>query len=192
MKHMMIKNLGLLFVSLLLTLPAVAAEQGEALYGSCVACHGADGAGNAAFNAPALAGQDASYLERQLNNFRSGLRGTAAGDTYGMQMRGMASILSSDQAVSEVSAYIAGLPAADSGESVEFNQRNGENQYNGACGACHGGRAQGNSALHAPRLASLDAAYLKRQYQNFANGLRGTHPDDRYGRQMLALRSVGQ
>lgn len=187
MQHMITKKLGLLFVSLLLTLSAVAAEQGETLYGSCVACHGADGAGNMALNAPALAGQDAAYLQRQLNNFRNGLRGSDPADSYGMQMRGMAAVLASDQAVTAVSTYIASLPGVDSGESPEFNQRNGENLYNGACGACHGGLAQGNASLHAPRLANLDVVYLKRQYQNFANGLRGTHPDDRYGRQMKMM-----
>ncbi len=187
---MIIKKFGLLFVSLLLTLSAVAAEQGEALYGSCVACHGADGAGNVALNAPALTGQDAAYLQRQLNNFRNGWRGSDPADTYGMQMRGMAATLASDQAVVAVSAYIAALPALDSGESLEFNQRNGENLYNGACGACHGGQAQGNTSLHTPRLAGLDAAYLKRQYQNFANGLRGTHPEDRYGRQMKMMSTM--
>jgi cytochrome c553 len=33
----------------------------------------------------------------------------------------------------------------------------------------------------------LDAAYLKRQYQNFQQGLRGAHPEDKYGRQMKMM-----
>jgi cytochrome c553 len=167
-----------------------AAEPDAALYGTCVACHGADGAGNTALNAPALTGQTTEYIERQLNNFRNGLRGAEAGDTYGMQMRGMASTLGSDEAITEVAAYIAGLPAVNTVATVEFDQRNGENQYNAACGACHGGKAQGNPALQAPRLASLDGAYLRRQYQNFAAGLRGNHPDDRYGRQMKMMSTM--
>ena len=57
--------LGFVF-ALLLAGSAFAADsgRGEALYATCVACHGADGAGNAALNSPALAGQDAAYLER--------------------------------------------------------------------------------------------------------------------------------
>lgn len=182
--------LGFIFAALLWMPTALAADPGATQYGTCVACHGADGAGNVALNAPALTGQTAAYVERQLNNFRTGMRGAEAADTYGMQMRGMASTLGSDEDVAAVANYIAALPAADSGEVVEFDQRNGENQYNAACGACHGGKAQGNPALQAPRLASLDGAYLKRQYQNFAAGLRGNHPDDRYGRQMKMMSTM--
>ncbi len=34
---------------------------------------------------------------------------------------------------------------------------------------------------------ALDAAYLKHQYQNFQLGIRGTHPEDTYGRQMKMM-----
>jgi cytochrome c553 len=183
-------RLGFVFAALLSVPAVLAADPGSAQYGTCVACHGADGAGNVALNAPALTGQTAAYVERQLSNFRNGLRGAEAADTYGMQMRGMASTLGSDEAVSAVAAYIAALPSTDSPETVEFDQRNGENQYNAACGACHGGKAQGNPALQSPRLASLDGVYIKRQYQNFAAGLRGNHPDDRYGRQMKMMSTI--
>lgn len=165
-------------------------EQGRALYGVCVACHGADGAGNVALNAPALAGQDSAYLERQLANYRSGLRGMKAEDSLGQQMRAMAMTLPSDQAVADVSAYIGSLPVVASAPTVEFDQRNGANQYNAACGACHGGQAQGNTALNAPRLAGLDAAYLERQYDNFGAGLRGYDAQDRYGRQMKMMATM--
>ena len=36
-------------------------------------------------------------------------------------------------------------------------------------------------------LAMLDAVYLKRQFQNFQRGLRGTHADDKFGRQMKMM-----
>ncbi|MDZ7901715.1 MAG: hypothetical protein U5L01_03880 [Rheinheimera sp.] len=39
----------------------------------CQSCHQANGAGNAELAAPALAGQDADYLARQLVNFSTGL-----------------------------------------------------------------------------------------------------------------------
>ena len=41
--------------------------------------------------------------------------------------------------------------------------------------------------LIAPRLAGQHTAYLERQYLNFQKGLRGAHPDDRYGRQMKLM-----
>ena len=167
-----------------------AATPGEAEYAVCITCHGANGEGNAALNAPALAGQDANYLVRQLTHFKNGVRGAAAADVYGAQMRGMAATLGSEQAVTAVAAYLAAMPPVVSGETSEADLRNGENHYNGACGACHGGKAQGNPALNAPRLAGLDGAYLKRQYKNYAAGIRGAHPDDRYGRQMAMMAST--
>lgn len=165
------------------------ADQGQELYGSCVACHGAMGEGNPVLNAPALAGQDAAYLNRQLRHFKSGVRGANPEDTYGMQMRPMATVLD-DATVEAISAYLAALEPAASPAGAEGDLRNGENQYNGACGACHGGQAQGNPALNSPRLAGQDAAYLKRQYQNFAAGIRGSHPDDRLGAQMKMMSTV--
>ena len=104
-------------------------------------------------------------------------------------MRGMASTLADDASIAAVVAYIGSLPPAQ-GTAVEYDQRNGDNQYNAACGACHGDKAQGNPALNSPRLAGLDAAYLRRQYSNFAAGIRGSHPDDRYGKQMKMMATV--
>ena len=183
---------GFIFALLLLVSPAwaVDVQKGEALYATCVVCHGVDGAGNLALNSPSLAGQQGAYLERQLVHFKSGIRGTDPKDTYGVQMRGMAATLVDATAIADVVAYIGSLPPAASPEQREFNRRNGENQYNAACGACHGGKAEGNLVLNAPRLAGLDAAYLERQYRNFAAGIRGAHPDDRYGRQMKMMATM--
>ena len=186
-----------IFVALLLSFCTTAWVQaadtvaGKALYNTCVACHGAAGQGVAALNSPALAGQEEAYLARQLNNFKAGIRGSAAEDVTGMQMRTMATTLNDDKAVADVTAYIAGLPAAGASfDTPGANLRNGENQYNAACGACHGGAAQGNANLNAPRLAGLDKAYLERQFSNFESGVRGSHPDDRLGRQMKMMTSM--
>ena len=164
-------------------------EKGKNFYVPCVACHGAQGEGNPALNSPALGGQDPAYLSRQLEQFRSGSRGTDPADTYGAQMRGMAATLTDEAAIADVVAYIGTLPAASALAAGSIN-RNGENQYNAACGACHGSRAEGNPRLNAPRLAGLDADYLRRQYQNYANGLRGSDPDDTYGQQMQMMSTM--
>ncbi|MDY6983736.1 MAG: c-type cytochrome, partial [Pseudomonadota bacterium] len=44
---------------------------GEKLYATCVSCHGANGEGNEALGAPALAGRSDWYLVRQLERFAS-------------------------------------------------------------------------------------------------------------------------
>ena len=180
----------LLLITALCGTTMAVASPGESEYTVCVACHGANGGGNAALNSPALAGQDAGYLARQLNSFKSGWRGADSRDVFGAQMQGMATTLTSEQAVADVAAYIAAMPPMTSSETPEGNLRNGENQYNGACGACHGGKAQGNPALNAPRLAGLDSAYIKLQYQNFAAGIRGVNPEDKYGRQMRMMATM--
>jgi len=170
---------------------AVGSGAGEQAYASCAACHGASGEGIASMNAPPLAGQAEAYLTRQLNNFRAGIRGADASDINGMQMRAMAAVLPDETAVADVAAYLAGLPApAVAVDTAGADLRNGENQYNGACGACHGGDAQGNTRLNAPRLAGLGSVYLKRQYQNFASGVRGSHPDDWLGQQMKMMATM--
>lgn len=179
----------LIFTAFCMT-PAWAAGDaavGKTLYASCAACHGAQAEGLATMNAPALAGQDASYLERQLMYFRTGIRGADPADTFGAQMRGMAAVLADAPAVADVSAYLASLAPMSSHADASGDLRNGNNYYQSKCGACHGGKAEGNAALFAPRLAGQDSAYLKRQYHNFQQGLRGSHADDRYGKQMKMM-----
>ncbi len=183
-----------IFVCLLLAVSIFAQaadpEAGKASYATCIACHGADATGNPALNAPALAGQSADYLARQITHYQSGVRGADARDTLGKQMQGMAATVAGPEAVANVAAYIASLPAGDGGDAGDYDTRNGEVQYNASCGACHGANAQGNPALNAPNLATLDEAYLRRQYANFQQGIRGSHPDDKYGRQMQMMSSM--
>ena len=52
-----------------------APDPGVSAYATCGGCHGAQGQGNPALNAPALAGQDADYTARQLRNYKAGIRG---------------------------------------------------------------------------------------------------------------------
>jgi len=178
----------LLGCALLFGSGALWAADGKASFTPCIACHGSRGAGNTALGAPAIAGQDAAYLQRQLQHFRAGRRGTHKSDTFGAQMRAIgASTLKDDAAVTAVAAYVAGLPKTRQAVPAEGDLRNGNNLYYGKCGACHGGRAEGNVALNAPRLAGLDAAYIRRQFANFRDGVRGTDPKDLPGRQMAMM-----
>jgi len=164
------------------------AVRGKTLFAPCAACHGESGAGNEALQAPALAGLDAAYLERQLRHFQGGVRGADGSGTAAAQMRASAALLPDAGAIADVAAYLASLPPAAAAAPVAgADVRNGSNHYQASCGACHGGRAEGNAALFAPRLAGQHTAYLKRQYLDFRQGLRGAHPDDKYGRQMKMM-----
>ncbi len=84
---------------------------GKASYGVCMACHGPDGAGNKALGAPPLAGSDDWYLARQIQNFKGRIRGADPRDSTGAQMAPMAATLATEEAVQNVLAYIASLPA---------------------------------------------------------------------------------
>ena len=159
----------------------------EKLYAPCVACHGNKAQGNQSLNAPAIAGQDAAYLERQLRNFRSGLRGSHKADTFGAQMRATVATLPNDAAISKVAAWIAAQPKTVTPAPAAGNLHNGNNLYQGKCSACHGVRAEGIPALNAPRLVGLDAAYLKRQFAHFRDAVRGTDKKDIPGRQMAMM-----
>ena len=90
------------------------AEKGEALYragnpatnvAACTACHGPTGAGIELAVFPALAGQQADYVAKQLKDFRSGAR-TNDGDTR--VMRSVAARLS-DKEIEALASYISGL-----------------------------------------------------------------------------------
>ena len=171
---------------LLMCSSAAFAADGEKLFAPCVACHGNKGEGNATLNAPAIAGQDAGYVERQLRNFRNRRRGGKS-DALGVQMQAAAAALADDAAVAQVASYVSNLPKTVSASPARGNLHNGNNLYQGTCGACHGGTAEGNPALKAPRLAGLDAPYIKRQFAQFRDGMRGADPQDTPGRQMAMM-----
>jgi len=174
-----------------LLIPGIAAagdaESGKALYGTCVACHGADGAGNAALNAPGIAGQSESYLTRQLWDFRDGRRGKEPGDTTGAQMLPMVATLPDGEAIANVSAYIAAMPPAQLAATVEGDVVNGQKLFTSKCGACHGGQGWGNEALFTPRLTVIGDWYLLRQVAKFQESMRGVHEDAKYGKQMAMM-----
>ena len=187
MRPSRMSRFGACLSACLLSVGAFAAT-GQQIYATCAACHGTRAEGNPGLGAPALAGQQLAYLQRQLLNFRTGLRGSHKDDTYGAQMRaGSQAALRDEKAITAVAAYIAALPRTDVKPAGKFDARNGNNLYQGKCGACHGGQAEGNESLSAPRLAGLDAAYIKRQHRNFGKGLRGAQPQDRYGKQMALM-----
>jgi len=159
---------------------------GKAQFATCAACHGPNGEGNPAMNAPRLAGQSDWYVARQLRHFQAGIRGASEGDTYGKQMAPMANMVADDQSIRNVTAYIETLDGGAHGGSVTGDPDKGASYYV-PCGACHGARAQGNYALQAPRLAGQQDWYLKRQLENFKHGVRGAHKQDDYGHQMVLM-----
>lgn len=163
---------------------------GQALYGTCAACHGAQGEGNPALNAPKLAGQGAWYIKRQLALFRQGSRGAHDRDLYGKVMAPMAAALADDRAIDNVAAFIASLPQQPApAATVAGNARKGEARYV-TCAACHGADGRGIQATNAPRLQGMSDWYLVTQLRNFRDGIRGGHPQDLHGAQMALMAAM--
>ncbi|CAM2069010.1 Cytochrome c4 [Sulfidibacter corallicola] len=162
------------------------AAKGKTLYATCIACHGADGHGMKALNSPQIAGQEDWYLERQLKNYKDGIRGSDPKDTFGMQMRPMAMTLTSDQAIADVIAYIKTLKPKKPESTIQGDAAKGKNLYV-TCATCHGQKAEGMKALNAPALTGLQDWYMLTQLKNYKNGVRGKHPKDIYGMQMAPM-----
>lgn len=86
--------------------------RGGRLYATCASCHGSQGEGRWALNAPRLADMSDWYLVRQLQNFQHGVRGTHDMDFYGWQMATFADALKNERSISDVVAYINTLDPA--------------------------------------------------------------------------------
>jgi len=163
------------------------AAKGKARYAVCQACHGVDGMGNKALNSPKIAGQEPWYLERQLKNFKAGIRGADPKDTYGMQMRPMALTLADDQSIRDMAAYVSSMPVEKPFvQTIKGDLEAGKAAYV-ICQACHGSAGEGNKTLNSPRLAGLQDWYVARQLKNFKSGIRGTKNGDMFGMQMRPM-----
>jgi cytochrome c oxidase subunit 2 len=89
------------------------ATNGKKRYATCGACHGTDGRGIQAMNAPRLAGMSDWYMVTQLKNYQQGIRGAHPEDMYGNQMALMAAILADDQAINDLVSYANSLVMTD-------------------------------------------------------------------------------
>jgi cytochrome c553 len=86
--------------------------RGAQLYQVCVACHGPDGKGQQALNAPPLTQENDWYLLSSLQKYKAGIRGGDPRNANATIMRGMAATLTDEQAMKDVIAYIRSLGGA--------------------------------------------------------------------------------
>jgi len=173
----------LLTIALLLAATGVALEvqaDGDAAAGKgkatvCGACHGMDG-NSASPQFPKLAGQNASYIQAQLGNFKSGKRQNPIMSPQAQKL--------SDQDMQDLAAYFSSQ-TRNVGEAEAGQVKQGESLYrNGnkaenvpACSACHSPDGSGNALMKVPSLRGQHAAYVVAQLQNYASGTRTTDPN---------------
>jgi cytochrome c oxidase subunit 2 len=158
----------------------------------CITCHGSEGEGSRSLNAPGLGNLQDWYIERQLRNFRDGLRGTDPADQEGAQMSATVQTLS-DESIHGyariISSYPDYVPEATAAESASdrtpANASKGKAYYAHQCGACHGPAGKGIKSLGAPGLAGMEDWYLRGQLDKFQSGIRGSAKGDIHGAQMV-------
>ena len=163
----------------------VSVEAGRRSYEVCAGCHGFLAEGNELVGAPRLAGLPSWYVERQMRNFAAGLRGRE-GDDHGLRMAPMARAARGERQLPDLLAYLATLPGKPMPPTLGGDAAEGGRRY-AVCAACHGQNGEGNEALGAPGLATLDDWYFVRQLGLYARGLRGFDRDDAFGQQMRAI-----
>lgn len=146
------------------------AENGQAKSAVCGACHGPDGNSvNAIW--PKLAGQHPKYIEKQLMDFKSGLRSDP--------LMSAQSAALNDQDMADLAAYFSsqkkteGTAAPDSVELGEKMYRAGNAETGvAACMACHGPAGSGNPLANFPALAGQHADYLVKTLKDFRSSTR--------------------
>ena len=164
------------------------AATGPASLAACAACHGAELQGDATFLAPNLSVLSVWYMERQLQNYKRGLR-APPGTPYvpGLQMQPMVAVLD-EAGIAAAARLVEAVPESSATATVKGDAERGAALYR-TCTVCHGVQSEGNQALNAPRLAGQSDWYLVSQLQNYKAGIRGVHGDI-WGAQMRASTGV--
>jgi cytochrome c553 len=154
--------------------PAVAEPAG---LDTCVACHGAQGAGAAAIGAPRLAGQNPAYLVHALTGFKAGQR-------TGPTMQAVAASLS-DSDIGALAAYFAvqapppssdgPVPAPELVAAGKLLADSGSADI-AACFSCHGAGGKGNGERY-PAIAGQPANYLVARLHQLQARAKMPHAD---------------
>lgn len=146
-------------------------QAGQEKSTACAACHGPTGVSvNPIW--PSLAGQHASYLVKQLHDFKNKQQRDAP------TMSPLAASLS-EQDIEDLATFYARQPIPENTTPEKYVKR-GEQLYRGgdfsqhitACIACHGPTGNGNAQANFPVLSGQQAAYTIQQLQAFKDKKR--------------------
>lgn len=135
---------------------AMSGGEGGARY-ACATCHGVRGEGNG-FDAPRLAGLPAGYLQKQMQDYATGLRPHEV-------MRDVARFLDSHERVRVANHYAALPPQAMTSATQEAVAPSTAALYAAKCQQCHG--AEGVGTELGPPLNAQPAFYLAQQMQDW-------------------------
>ena len=171
-----VKSVATPDLTLSAALAAVPSEnRGRAIFEKrCAQCHQNDAHGLGKQHIPALAGQQYSYLVKQLIDLVSFDR---ANNTMHEVL--VKSGVSDTRSIADVAAYVANLPenpSPDRGNGLSMAL--GKTVFEGACVSCHSKKADGNDDLWIPTLRGQHYEYLLIQMQSMAAGRRNNVSED--------------
>ncbi|MHB0973095.1 MAG: c-type cytochrome [Thiobacillus sp.] len=136
----------------------------------CAGCHAVDGNSTVAAN-PKLAGLNAEYIDKQLNDFKSGARKNAV-------MGGIVASLSPQDMLNLAAYFSAQQPKPGTSKDQELALQGQKIFRSGvqgagvpACASCHGPQGKG-IPVQFPRLAGQHSDYIYAQLNNFRLGAR--------------------
>lgn len=139
---------------------------------TCVACHGTDG--NSPLDIyPKIAGQHATYLTKQLKEFKLGMSSGGKQGRVDPVMGGMTMALSETD-MEVLGSYFA-KQSLQHGKTPPEVVKQAEKLYRGgdmarglpACIACHGPKGNGTELSGFPRISGQHPAYTKAQLEKF-------------------------
>lgn len=165
------------------------AKAGEGKVAACGACHGADG-NSAVATYPKLAGQNESYIVRQLGQFKAGKRVNPI-------MMPFAGTLS-EQDMHDIGAYFAAQQVRP-GQTDEAYVQRAQQLYRAgdaklgvpACMACHGPSGRGIAGAAYPQISGQWADYVSAKLGEWRSGT--TWGDDDHAKIMPAIaRRLGE
>ena len=175
MKYQALISLFALFAVAATTQAAGDAEAGKTKAQVCFSCHGVNGnSANPVW--PKLAGQHASYITKQLADFKAG---TERNDPLMM-----AQVMPlSPQDMDDLAAFFAKQKPSP-GSAEEAKLALGKQIYQGgnkatgvsACMACHGPTGAGNPAAKYPMVSGQHAPYVVKTLKDFRSGARKNDP----------------
>lgn len=164
-------------------------DYGEEINETCAGCHGEKAEGSMDGEYPRLAGLPATYITKQLIDFKhrerinlpmipyTNERELPAGDVFQVAEfisqielpthqpeENAEGVSSYDRLL--LSKFIVNIPRFDG------NPQAGENSYQRECKTCHGRDAMGIVSKGAPRLAGQHSIYLQRQIKQYREGTR--------------------
>lgn len=157
-------------------LAAGSKEAGQAKALVCGGCHGMDG-NSVNPEWPSLASQHASYITKQVKNFKANERANPL-------MTPMAMSVATDQDLEDLAAYFASQKLNATGETDPSKLKLGERVYRAgnvagkvpACASCHGPAGAGIPMAVYPRIGGQHATYLALQLRAYKTGARNNDP----------------